>query len=204
MKRDTLLAVNEGKARILFANKKITTFYPKPEEDFKKPTFLYTEDQKASITVYYGGKKKYTIQRLIVMGVRGADSDRIARTAIYDGEYRRAIGRNPRTIVFSIGFYDTLNEPWFNDFMQKWEKDMRPSVLQENKGAIYVKVGDCIYKGMITAIEQAKTVEDMLVTTCSMQFDVDDIIYINPAVTQDDIDNMSSEVYDILTYEKIL
>ncbi len=181
-KRDTVAAATEaptGVNRVKFANKtESAVVSSETEAEFVKPLYIQEKSMvRAFISIYDNtGLKLKTFDRVVITQLNGSESDRVARTAIADGEHLRYLGRAPRQLTFTAAFYNTANYPWLDEFMVTWDKWLRGSALQEKNAYAYLKIDERIYKGTFTGYQYAQTGENNTVVVGSIVMDIKDVI----------------------------
>jgi hypothetical protein len=184
--RDKVAAATEaitGLNRIMFANKTEAYKKQESEEEFVRPVYLKPKDSvRGYISIYSdGGEKLKTFHNIIISNLNSSDMERVARTAVRDGEHRRHLGRAARQITFTAAFFNTFNEPWFDNFIDLWNNWLRGSRLDELKAHAYVKIDERIYKGTFSGYQYAESGENDTLIVSSLIMDVDDVFY-NPIV----------------------
>jgi len=183
-KRDDVLAATEaptGLNRVKYANRTENAPVVVDDEEFIKPRYLQPKDQvRGYISIYSGGTKIKTFKKVIISNLNSADQERIARTPIKDREHRRPMGKGPMQLTFNASFYNTVNEPWFDNFMEIWNKYLRASKLAELNADAYLHIDERIYKGSFAGYQYAETAENDTVVVGSLVMDVDEVMFANP------------------------
>jgi hypothetical protein len=180
-KRDQVNAATEattGTNRVRFANKVSSTSTAAESEEFVKPVYLQPKGpSRAYIAIYEdGGSLLKKFDKVVISNLTSGDSERVARTPVRDGVHRRHLGRDGRQITFNAQFYNTANQPWFDNFVDTWNKWLRGTRLDELNAYAYVKIDERIYKGTFFSYNYAETGENDTIIIGSMVMDIDDVI----------------------------
>jgi len=200
--RDKVAAATEaltGLNRIMFANKTENYSATQTDEDFNRPVYLRPKDSvRGYISIYSEtGEKLKSFQKVIISNLSSGDTERVARTAIRDGEHRRHMGRAARQISFTVAFFNTVNEPWFDNFIDVWNNWLRGSRLDELNAYAYVKIDERIYKGTFAGYQYAESGENDTLIIGSLVMDVDDVIYspMEPSTPSQQADAIIKAIY---------
>jgi hypothetical protein len=181
-KRDQVNAATEattGTNRVKFANKVSGAQTPAETDEFVKPVYLQSKtSSRAYISINDStGALLKKFDKVMISNLTSGDAERVARTPVRDGVHRRHLGRDGRQITFNAQFYNTVNEPWFENFMDTWNKWLRGTRLDELNAYAYVKIDERIYKGTFFSYNYAETGENDTIIVGSMVMDVDDVFY---------------------------
>jgi len=125
--------------------------------------FSLRDEIKASIIIKEreGGKPKLggrssVIQRFLIRAVAGAHEEKAQIMETFGQPIIYFFGEKPIVLNFVGAVYDTENMPWFSDFLDRYEQDLRGTRLNFNNQSIFILLDNHVIEGYILKISYNK------------------------------------------------